>query len=51
MRKLIAAKGNGNLVMVTHGSTIFALTGVSPGTGEMVIVAADARVLGRLASE
>ena len=29
---------NGNLVLVTHGSTIAALTGVSPGTGEMVIV-------------
>jgi broad specificity phosphatase PhoE len=28
----------GNTVMVTHGSTILALTGVSPGTGEMVIV-------------
>jgi broad specificity phosphatase PhoE len=28
----------GNLVLVSHGSTISALTGVSPGTGEMVIV-------------
>ncbi len=27
-----------NLVLVSHGSTIVALTGVSPGTGEMVIV-------------
>jgi uncharacterized membrane protein YphA (DoxX/SURF4 family)/broad specificity phosphatase PhoE len=28
----------GNLVLVSHGSTISALTGVSPGTAEMVIV-------------
>ncbi|MGH7264325.1 MAG: histidine phosphatase family protein [Candidatus Rokuibacteriota bacterium] len=28
----------GNLVLVSHGSTISALTGVSPGTGELVIV-------------
>jgi broad specificity phosphatase PhoE len=28
----------GNLVLVSHGSTIAALTGVSPDTGEMVIV-------------
>jgi broad specificity phosphatase PhoE len=40
-----AAKGN--LVLVTHGSTIQALTGVSPGTGEMVILAAG-KVSGRL---
>ena len=32
-----AAKGN--LVLVTHGSTIAALTGVNPATGEMVILA------------
>jgi broad specificity phosphatase PhoE len=29
----------GNLVLVTHGSTIAALTGVNPGMGEMVVVA------------
>jgi phosphohistidine phosphatase SixA len=29
----------GNLVLVTHGSTIAAVTGISPDTGEMVIVA------------
>ena len=29
---------SGNLVLVSHGSTIVALTGVSPGTGEMVVV-------------
>ena len=28
----------GNLVLVSHGSTISALTGISPATGEMVIV-------------
>jgi broad specificity phosphatase PhoE len=28
----------GNLVLVSHASTIAALTGVSPGTGELVIV-------------
>jgi broad specificity phosphatase PhoE len=28
----------GNLVMVSHGSTIAALTGITPGTGEMVVV-------------
>ena len=28
---------NANLVLVTHGSTILALTGISPGTGELVI--------------
>jgi hypothetical protein len=28
----------GNTILVSHGSTIVALTGVSPGTGEMVIV-------------
>lgn len=28
----------GNTVMLSHGSTIFALTGVSPDTSEMVIV-------------
>ena len=40
-----------NLVLVTHGSTILALTGVSPGTGEMVIVSPDGEVRGRLSSE
>ena len=49
MRTLVAAHtGKGNLVLVTHGSTISALTGVSPGTGEMVILSRGA-VAGRLA--
>ena len=52
MRKLMAtAPKGGNLILVSHGSTILALTGVSPATGEMVVVAPDAKVLGRLSSE
>lgn len=39
--------GKGNLVLVTHGSTIGALTGVNPGTGEMVVLSRG-KVLGRL---
>jgi phosphohistidine phosphatase SixA len=39
MRALVSRKpGRGNLVLVSHGSTILALTGVSPETGEMVVV-------------
>jgi broad specificity phosphatase PhoE len=39
MRSLIAGHtGKSNLVLVTHGSTIAALTGVNPDTGEMVIL-------------
>jgi phosphohistidine phosphatase SixA len=34
-----AYKGKGNLVLVTHGSTVLALTRVSPQTGEVVILA------------
>lgn len=30
--------GGGNLVLVTHGSTIAALTGINPATAEMVVV-------------
>ena len=40
--RIAAHRGSDTLVMVTHGSTIFALTGVSPETGEMVVVAPDA---------
>ena len=48
MRTLVAAKrGRGNLVLVTHGSTVAALTGISPGTGEMVVLSRGA-VAGRL---
>jgi phosphohistidine phosphatase SixA len=39
MKLLVAEKpARGNTVMVSHGSTIHALTGVSPGTGEMVVL-------------
>jgi phosphohistidine phosphatase SixA len=39
LRALVADwRGKGNLVLVSHGSTILALTGVSPATAEMVIV-------------
>jgi phosphohistidine phosphatase SixA len=49
LRGLVKQKpGKGNLVLVTHGSTVAALTGVSPETGEIVIVSGDAKVLGRL---
>jgi broad specificity phosphatase PhoE len=49
MRALVASHaGKGNLVLVTHGSTIAALTGISPGTGEMVVLSRG-KVAGRLA--
>ena len=51
IREILKQKFEGNLVLVTHGSTILALTGVSPGTGEMVIVSRDGKAAGRLASE
>lgn len=39
MRALVYSHaGKGNLVLVSHGSTISALTGISPGTGEMVVL-------------
>jgi phosphohistidine phosphatase SixA len=38
MRAVVGERRNGNLVLVSHGSTILALTGVSPNTAEMVIV-------------
>lgn len=55
MRKLVRAPaGGGNLFLVTHGSTTLALTGVSPGTAEMVVLTPQAdggfRVAGRLAA-
>jgi hypothetical protein len=38
-RALIAAwTERGNLLVVTHGANIFALTGVSPASGEIVVV-------------
>lgn len=48
MRALTAAKpAKGNLVLVTHGSTIHALTGISPAMGEIVLVS-QGQVAGRL---
>ena len=42
----------GNIVLVTHGATIAAFTGINPGTAEMVIVTPDGKggfaVAGRL---
>jgi broad specificity phosphatase PhoE len=38
MRELIASPRVGNRVLVSHGATIAALTGVSLGTAEMLIV-------------
>jgi broad specificity phosphatase PhoE len=39
MRKLVSERiKGGNLVLVSHGSTISALTGVAPATAEMVVV-------------
>lgn len=37
--RISAWRGKGNLVLVTHGSTVMALTRISPQTGEMVILA------------
>lgn len=53
LRKLVRRpEGRGNLFLVTHGSTTYAFTGVSPGTAEMVIVTPQGdggfRVAGRL---
>ena len=53
LRRLVSRPvAGGNLFLVTHGSTTYALTGVSPGTGEMVILKPQQdgfRVAGRLA--
>lgn len=52
LRRLLKAPRGANLVLVSHGSTILALTGISPGTGEHVIVTPKAdgsfAVAGRL---
>lgn len=53
MRPRIAAyRGQGNLVLVTHGSTTLALAGVSPQQGEIVVLTPGGpegfRVAGRL---
>lgn len=33
-----AHRGKGNLVLVTHGATIFPVAGVNPGTGALVVM-------------
>lgn len=52
MRQLVESPKAGNRVLVSHGSTILALTGVSLDTAEMLIVTPQARgefvVQGRL---
>jgi broad specificity phosphatase PhoE len=52
-RLVAAAPKTGNLFLITHGATILAFTGVSPGTAEMVILTPEAggkfRVAGRIA--
>ena len=55
LRKLVSGfNGRGNLVLVSHGSTIVALTGVSPQPAEMVVVKPDGSgnfsVVGRLST-
>ena len=46
------APKQGNLILVTHGSTTLAFTGVSPATAELVIVTPEAggnyRLAGRI---
>jgi len=47
-RKVISDwRGNGNLLVVTHGANISALTGISPGSGEMVVarIGADGAIV------
>ncbi|MGQ0509918.1 MAG: histidine phosphatase family protein [Betaproteobacteria bacterium] len=41
--RVAAHRGNENLVLVTHGSTTHALTGVSPATGEIVVLSPGGR--------
>ncbi|OOG42934.1 histidine phosphatase family protein [Polaromonas sp. A23] len=53
LRPLAGQKpANGNTVMVSHGSTIVALTGISPDTGEMVVLTPQGggrfKVVGRM---
>jgi phosphohistidine phosphatase SixA len=49
---LARGTGAGNLILVTHARNIEALTGVSPSSGEMVVVTLDGprkfRLIGRL---
>ena len=48
-RKLIAGwRGAGTLLVVTHGANIRALTGISPATGEIVVVDESIEAIGRI---
>jgi phosphohistidine phosphatase SixA len=39
LKELVSRKpASGNVVLVSHGSTIQSVTGISPGTGEMVVI-------------
>jgi broad specificity phosphatase PhoE len=53
LREIVRRPASGNVFMVTHGSTVLALTGISPGTTEMVVLTPEEggafRVAGRLA--
>src|SRR5262245_33840984 len=48
-RALIAGwRGTGTLLVVTHGANIRALTGISPATGETVVVDGSIETIGRI---
>jgi phosphohistidine phosphatase SixA len=48
-RALIAGwQGAGTLLVVTHGANIRALTGISPATGEIVVVDRSTEAVGRI---
>ena len=54
LRAFVGQQRGSNVVLVTHGSTIAALTGISPGTGEMVLVVPQGgqfKLIGRLRVE
>ena len=42
------APGAGTLLVVTHGANIRALTGISPATGEIVVVDTATEAIGRI---
>lgn len=52
-KRLVATKPRGNVMLVTHGSTTAAFTGINQGTTEMVVVTPDGKggftVAGRIA--
>lgn len=55
LRRLVQPPAAGNTFMVTHGSTVYAFTGISPDTTEMVVLTPERdgafRVAGRLPLE